>query len=212
MLRLNQYIIFLVVWLGFFFNVERLHIHKVELVDIAGPIYALAIIVVLIGLILPQYRLISHRSLELFVIVLFGLAKLLDPNPFWGDRYTYVTLFEVGAILVTAFLAHEVGRQTADFMRTVRMILFADQQERVLTPEQAAPILQREMKAARRTNKPLTVLVVEAKPGDHQMHLNATANEIHQLLVKRYRLVALTRLLTQFIRSTDFVLDWSERG
>lgn len=212
MLLLNRYILFLVLWLAFFFNVERLHIRKTELVDIAGPVYALIIALVVIALVVAHYSLMSRWTLQLCAGLLFVLVKYLSPRPFWGEGYTYVTLFEFGSVLVTTWLAYEVGSRTAEFIRTVRTILFVDMQDRVLTPERASPILQREIQRSRRTNHPLTVLVVETQAQDAQIHLDATAKEVQQLLVKRERLVALTRFLIGFLRSTDFILEQSEKG
>lgn len=212
MLRLNRYILFLVLWLAFFFNVERLHVRKAGLVDVAGPIYLLVIALVVIAVLVPQYHLMSRRALLFCAVLMYALVKFLDARPLWGESHIYVTLFEFGAVLVTTWLAYEVGSRTAEFVRTVRTLLFVDVKDRVLTPEEAAPILDREIRRSRRTQDPLTVLVLEPKAQDLQVHLDATSNEVQQLLVKRYRLVALTRLLIGFIRSTDFILDQSGKG
>lgn len=212
MLRLNHSIIFLVLWLGFFFNIERLHVQKTEVVDIAGSVYVLAIVVALLGLILPQYFTFSRFSVGLGALLLFVVVKVIDGRPWFDANYLYVSLVEALGILITAFLAYAVGMRTADFVQTVRKLLFADIQHRVMTPVEAAPILERELQAARRSNQPLTVTIVEAHARDRHANLNATANEIQNLLARRYQLVALTRLLTGFIRSTDIVLDQSDKG
>jgi len=128
------------------------------------------------------------------------------------DGYKYVTLFEFLSILITGWLAYEVGRRMSDFVQTMRMFLFADLQDRIVTPQQAAPLLSREIRSSRRTNHPLTVIVVEPQVQDGAVQLTATAQEIQNIFVRRYRLVALARLLARFIRSTDFVLDQSDKG
>jgi len=212
MLRLNQFILFLILWLALFFNLERLHVQKTEVIDIAGPVYVLTVFIVVLGLVLLQYYSISRLTLELIATVLFAVIKVTDRRPIWDDGYTYVTLFEYLSILITGLLTYEVGRRTADFVQTVRMFLFADLQDRVITPQQAAPLLAREIQSSRRTNNPLTVIVVEPQSQDAPIHLTATAREIQDIFVRRYRLVALARLLTRFIRTTDFVLDQSDKG
>lgn len=212
MLRLSQYILGLVLWLAFVFNIERLHIEKAEVIDIAGAVYALTVGIVVFAILLPQYQKISLPSMLILVLGAFVAVKLLDRRPFWGRGYTYVTLFEALSALITAALAFQVGRLTQEFIETARRILLVDLQDRVLTPEQAGPLIRREMQYSRRNNRALTVLLVE--PGSEQPagKITAAAAEIQRLLMKRYQMVALTRLLTGFIRSTDIVLDESDRG
>ncbi len=212
MLRLNQYILFLILWLTLFFNLERLHFQKTEVIDIAGPVYVLTAFVVVLGLVLTQFYSISKFAFELLAAALFVVVKLLDRRPLWDDGYTYVTLFEFLSILITGWLAYEVGHRTSDFLQTVRMFLFADLQDRIVTAQQASPLLSREIQTSRRTNHPLTVIVIEPQAQDAAVHLTATAREIQNIFVRRYRLVALARLLTRFIRSTDFALDQSDKG
>ena len=75
MLRLNQYIVFLILWLALFFNLERLHIQKTGVIDIAGPVYVLTVVVVVLGLVLLQYYSVSRLTLGLIATVLFAVVS-----------------------------------------------------------------------------------------------------------------------------------------
>ncbi len=212
MLLLNRYTLALVLWLTFLFNIERLHINKTEFIDIAAPIYVLAVALVVVGLVLPQWQRMRTLTMQLLALLLFVIIKLFHGRPYWGDGYTYLTLFELSATLITITLAQKVGSLSADFVGTVRTMLFSDLAGRVYASDEAELIVKREMQHSRRRNRPLSVLVVEAGAEGAVVNVSTTAREIERLLAKRYSLEAMTRLLAGAIRRTDFILDQTGQG
>ncbi|HBY96463.1 MAG: hypothetical protein M5U01_35045 [Ardenticatenaceae bacterium] len=212
MLRLNRYILVLVLWLSFFFNIERLDTRSGEFLNIDSSIYVLAVIVVVIGLLLSYVVHTAAWVIYPITILAFILAKSIANRPIWGAAYTYLTLFELSAVLITATLAHTVGRLSTDFVETVRALTFSDMTGPVYPAEDAQQVIKRELQYSRRADGLLSVVVVEADTDGPRVDLHATAREIQQLLAKRYSLVALTRLLAWRIRRTDFVLYQTEEG
>lgn len=214
MLRLNRYTLALVLWLSFLFNVERLDldISSPDLFNISFPMYITTVALALVGLLLPQWRRMPIILSQLVAVVAFAVASSLDDRPSWGGGYTYLSLFELSSCLITLTLAYIVGRLTVDFLDTVRAMLFADGSSRVYDIKDADTLLKLEMRSARRANRPLSVVLLEAKAEDSKALRTATAQEIQQLMVKRCSIISLARMLSKSIRTTDFVVDQSESG
>lgn len=214
MLRLNRYILALVLWLSFLFNIERLDldIGSPDVFNISYGAYIAAVVMIIVGLTLPQWRRRSHWLVGVLAVVAFIVAASIDDRPAWGGGYTYLSLFELFAIITTAALAYSVGRLSADFIDTVRSLIFTDTEGRVYNINEAENLIKREMQYTRRVNRPLSILVLEADANGARADLQATAQEIQRLLAKRYSMMALARLMGRTLRRTDFILDHAKEG
>ena len=212
MLRINFKVLGLILWMSILFNIERLDVNRLTAANIGIPIYIAAILVIVLGLLLPQY--IKTKSWHLFLVctILFLIAKNLTSQPIFGNGSTYLSAFELGALFISAMLAHSLGRSTSDLVDTARALIFADLSGHVYTPAEADFRIKQEMQYARRADEPLSIVVIEAKPEDAEINLHATAIEIQNLIVKRYSTAALTRLLAWKSRRTDFFLDQRDSG
>lgn len=214
MLRINYYIVALVLWLAFLFNIERLDLRLTspDISNLSSPTYVLASVMVVLGILLPQWRRVPMWRVQLIAALSFVITLFWRERPAWGDNYTYITLFELMAALISVTLAFKVGQLSADFVETVRSMLYADIDGRVYAPEQAEAVIKREMQSSRRANRPLSVLVLDASTDGGRANLQATAREIQNILVRRQSLVALIRLLPRTLRRTDFVLHGRDDG
>lgn len=214
MLRLNQYILALVLWLSFLFNIERLDldIGRPDVFNISYSSYIAAVVMIIVGLILPRWRRRSHWLVGILAVVSFIVASSINDRPAWGGGYTYLSLFELFGIVTTAGLAYMVGQLSADFIDTVRSLIFTDTEGRVYDIHEAENLIKREMQYTRRVNRPLSIMVLEADTNGRTPDMQATAQEIQRLLAKRYSLMALARLMGRTLRRTDFILDHPKEG
>ena len=214
MLRLNRYLLGLVVWLSFFFNVERLDLDVTnpDLFNIASPIYVAVVAVVALGLLIPQLKKIPAWQMQVLGVLAFVVARLLSDRPAWGGAYTYISLFELTSVLFSAALAYTVGMLCVEFLDTVRALLFVDMDGRVYQREQAESSIKREMQFARRANRPLSIMVIDVDANAIPLAMQAAEKEVQQVLAKRHHLVAVTRLLARSLRRTDFVVDQTDDG
>lgn len=214
MLRLHRYIVALILWLTFFFNVERIDlvVDAKNVSDIASPIYIVVGLVAVLGVLLPRWEWFSIWKMLFLSLVCVGIGYTFSKHPILGDLYTFVSLFELSSVLVTAVLSYTVGRLIADFVDTVRSFVITDSDKRVYTREQVEAVIRREMQHSRRVNRPLSVMVLDPAGEHAEVALSATAREIQKLLLKRYSLVSLLRLLLRTLRRTDIVLDRTEQG
>ncbi len=214
MLKLNHYLVALVIWLAFLFNIERLdlEIQNTEVFNIASPVYAVTVAVVLLGIVLPQLRQTQFWHIHIIATILFVVTMWFDGRTAWGGIQTYLTLFEFAAVLLSATLAALVGRASADFLESARALLLSGTDGRIYQGAQAAAVIKREMHFARRANRPLSVMVLDAADDGKPVKLHNTTQEIQRIFARRYRQVSLARLLARIIRRTDFLVDESEEG
>lgn len=214
MLRLNRYLLMLVFWLAFLFNVERLDLgaNQVDVFNIATPIYVAAVAMVIVGLVAPQLRRMPLWQYQIIAVLAYLVAMAFARRPIVGGAYTYLSFFELVALLVTVTLAAIVGRLVEEFLDTVRSLMFSDSDGRIYRPGEVDPLIKREMQFARRNNRPLTVMVLDTQHAGRSLDPNATVREIQQLLARRHSLVTVTRLMARTLRRTDFVLDQTDEG
>ncbi len=214
MLRLNRYLLVLVLWLSFFFNIERLDLDVTEpdLFNIASPIYVAVVAVVALGLLLPQVKRIALWQMQVIGVLVFVLARLSSDRPVWGGAHTYISFFELTSVLISASLAYIVGALCVEFLEAVRSLLFIDMDGRVYRQEQAESVIKREIQFARRANRPLSIMVLDVDAQAAPRAVQAAEKEVQQVLAKRHRMIAVTRLLARSLRRTDFVVDQTEEG
>lgn len=214
MLRLNRYLLVLVLWLSFFFNIERLDLDvtEPELFNIASPIYVAVVVVVVLGLLLSQLKRIALWHMQVVGMLLFVVARLSSDRPVWGGAYTYISFFELTSVLISAALASMVGALCVEFLEAVRSLLFVDMEGRVYRQEQAEAVIKREMQFVRRANRPLSIMVLDVDAHAAPRAVQAAEKEVQEVLAKRHRMIAVTRLLARSLRRTDFVVDQTDEG
>ncbi|MBI4790814.1 MAG: hypothetical protein HY782_27610 [Chloroflexi bacterium] len=212
MLSLPRHILLLILWITLFFNIERLHINRTGLINIAPATYVLVAGLLVAGLILPQWRPRTGAILLLVGLLGFVASKLANGLPFWGDAFTFVTLFELTAVVISVALAYRVGQLTADFVETLRSLLLPDLEGRVHHPDQAEALLKRELQAARRRSYPLSILLLEADTNGAKIEPSATAQELQRLLARRVGQVTLTRLIANSLRPSDSIVQQVEQA
>lgn len=213
MLTLHRYIFALVLWLALLFNIERLDIGlgTPNLLNIPPAVYVAVLIVTCGALWVGQAQRLGLRVVQVVSVALCVVALLLDRRPDWGGGYTYLSLVSLMEVLVSATLAFQVGRFSADFVQTVQAMVLTNLDSRIYTDEESGPPLKRELQQARRTGRPLSVVVIEPEESQTPQLRSATAREIERLLTKRYQLVALARLVARSLRRTDLLLYQSDQ-
>lgn len=209
---LPRYIVALVLWISLFYNLERFAVPRSELTSISSATYVLVTVLLVAGLVLPQWRPISTLTMPAIGAISFFALKIYGGRAFWNGIDVYVTLIELTVVLVSAALAHRVGQLIADWIETVHRLFLSDLDGRVHPPDQAETIIQREMQSARRRNHPFSILLVEADAKEAKALLTATAQEIQLALAQRMGLVTLTRVMAHNLRPSDSIIEQFDRG
>ena len=108
----------------FVLNVEQLDLsaNQPDVFNIATPIYIAAIALVVFGLVVPLVRRVPMWQVQLAGVLAFVIAGAFARRPLVGNAYTYLSFFELVALLVTATLASKVGNLTEEFLEAARAI------------------------------------------------------------------------------------------
>lgn len=214
MKHLTRSIIALLGSLTILYNIERLDFGAKNVVDIQSFVYVLAIIAATSIVVVPTLRRAPLSISFGLWISLYFLLKLVffHARPLIGGVYTYLSITEVALLSLVIRLAHELGYSLQDFEDAVRNLTFTDFSHRIQRLDEAAEEIQSEMFRSRHNHRPLSVIVVEPRPGAIQAVLHRAAYEIQQALMRRYVVNKLANLLSSQLRRTDLVLEQRGEG
>jgi GGDEF domain-containing protein len=204
--------IFLIIGLALFFNIERLDINGRDTIDLESFIYPIG------GLaaILPLLPVLQRRPVYFSAIPVLAFAvigKAISPRPDFGDAYTYITIVEMLMVTVIVILAHRVGSALEEFYRAVELVTLSDKNGRLLhTMHEANDLVQIEMSSSRRTQRPLSLVLLQADAGSLNMKMHRFVQEVQRGMMQRYVLSIVARLMSRSLRRTDIVIEDTKPG
>jgi hypothetical protein len=213
MKRLPVSIILLIIFLAFFFNLERIDVGDQELININTFVYILITLAVVFIVMLPVLRRMKITLLLFFSDLLYFILKfaVFNENPFWGGYYSYITLVEFTLFSLGVVIAHWVGANMDDFEKAVENITFAEI-KRASNLRDAVESINNEIYRSRRYNHPLTMIMVEPLKGSQEMILNQSVREVQESMISRYVSISLARALREYIRRTDMLVEQPDKG
>jgi hypothetical protein len=213
MKRLPVSIILLIIFLAFFFNLERIDVGDQELININTFVYILITLAVVFIVMLPVFRRMKIAPLLFIWDLLYFVLKLtvFKVNPFWGGYYSYITLVEFSMFSLGVVIAHWVGANMDDFEKAVENITFAEI-KRASNLRDAVESINNEIYRSRRYNHPLTMIMVEPLKGSKEMILNQSVREVQESMISRYVSISLARALREYIRRTDMLVEQPDKG
>src|SRR5574341_457161 len=214
MRHLRRSVIALLIGLTVFFNIERMDFGQQNVIDIQTFVYVLGILAVIAVVMIPglwNTPLPVSLALWLGLYVLCRLF-LFNSRPLIGGIHTYLSITEAALLSILVWLAHNVGRSLSDFEEAVKNITLSDVNRRVRKMDEALEDIRMELVRSRRHQRPLTVMVVEAKPESIRAVLHRTVQEVQQAMMTRYVITSLARVIGGQLRRTDMGLDQRDRG
>lgn len=213
MKRLPLSIILLLLFLAFFFNLERIGVADEVLINLNTFVYILVTISVVWTIMLSFLRTLSLSwTIVLWLSVYFFLRFFIfNQNPIWGSYDSYITIIEICMMLISITLARWVGWNLQDFENAVENITFSEI-KRASQLKDATESIKSEIYRSRRYNHPLTLIMVEPIKGSQDMILNQSVREIQESMISRYVSIALARALHDHIRRTDMLIEMPEKG
>lgn len=196
--------------IGFFLNIERLDIGPQEdVINIQSFVYGLTILAVL-----TTFLFYSRWNFSVIIflggwIVLYLLGKVVvfPTRPLIGGINTYLTITELAMMSLILVVACRVSTDLHDLGETVANVTLGDVSERVKRFDKAQNDIKTEFVRSRRYKSPLSVMVLEVQSEAPEINIKDTAEEILQMMVKKYTSNKLIRFLDRELRRTDLVLD-----
>ena len=191
MKKLRFWIIILVVWLIFFFNIERLN----SPINIRSYTYIFAAIAIVVALTVPRVRWLPYLVLLLIPIPAFLWFKAL----WYGDpilgRALPLTITQISAIALTGLISIQISYSLREFEHLIHNITFSYIGKHPQSFSEAQEAIYRELSRARRYQRPLSVVTLKVDKESIQVALPKLTKEIQQAMMNEYLLAGVTRVL-----------------
>lgn len=211
MSRLRSNIMLLVIWLAICFNIERLDIGGINTINLTPEIYLIIVSVVLLPMVSP----FRQRPLWLSMIaamVMLTTVLLLNPTPEFGDLHTYLTMAEISMVALTVALAYRVSGSLEEFRDAVEMITLNEKGSRLHTLSTAQDLVQTEMSGSRRSQRPLSLVLLQADASSLNMMMHRFVAELQRAMMERYVLTMAARVILPSMRRTDLIIEDQKPG
>lgn len=215
MTSLRKSIIFMLIHLTIVFNLERFDYSARNVIDIQTFVYVLVIAIVVLTTALKPVQFFSIYSSALGWLLIYGVLKLtlFATRPILGEPYTYLTLTEMGIILITVFLTYDLSRTLRDFEEVIDKVTVPRLGQRVLRMNEAVEEIKTEFIRSRRHSRPLSVLLVSVNTTVPTFNLEKTVRDIQRNMLMRYVASSLSKILSKEARRTDLIVEKDdERG
>ncbi len=200
MRRMRFLIATFIIWLFFFYNVERLG----ESINITRMAYILVPLVAALIILVPRLRKVPLWALLVVPVPIFLVLKAWSGCRVWG-RAIPLTVTEICAIAVTTILAHWVSNGMSEFENAIAHITIG--QTGVL-PEPFSTgqaEMYREVRRARHHQRPLALMSVGVEETSIQVALDRMVQEVQQAMMKRYVLSDVARRLCDELENYNII-------
>ncbi len=198
--RLQFWFAIAIVWLFLLYNVERLQ----EPIHIASFVYPFSAAAALWVLVMPLPRLPLFWWMVLPLPAFLALKAGLG-HPLAGSMLP-LTVTEVCAIELTILIARGVAQALADLRETASRLLVGSLDE-VAPPFDSGQIeIYRELRRARRFQRPLTLLSVAIGEGTPQAARDRLLEELQRENLARHAQAQLGRLLAEGTKDSDVIV------
>lgn len=213
MTRLHRAIIFTLLFLAVFFNIERLDYSDQSLINLQTFVYVLVTVQILSTLSLRALqRVPSYLALSLWLALYLGLKlTLFNSRPLIGSFYTYLSITEMAMIAISVLLTFNLSQAINEVEGIALKTIFPKRNHRVKDLHEAEEDIKTEFIRSRRHNRPLSVLVVEMDRFAIKKNVEQGFVNVQQLMMKRFVLASLGQILTKVVRRTDVILEPDEQ-
>jgi len=212
MKRLKYSIIYLLICLTVFFNIERLDFGYENAINIQTAVYVLGLMAVLSVILIPAF---SRNSLVFPLsvwVTVYMIYKLVFADFVVGNDYIYLTITEISFLALLILLAYRLAYSVNEFNESVRVITMADVGRHLSSLDEAGELIRTEIKRSRHYERPFSVILVEPNPQSIKMVLNRVLQEAQQTIMNRYALAKVAQVMRQQLRLMDMVFEDKENG
>jgi hypothetical protein len=206
MRRLRILVVLLIFWLLLLFSVERF----VASINISHVAYAF---VPLVALLILLIRPLKPNQLWIFLsaaIPLFMLLKALAGYEVISAGLP-MTVTELCAISITALLAYWISNGLGEFEEAVAHITIGSGEETISERMRGQAEMYREVRRARRYQRPLTLLTIGVDEGSIQVALDRIVREAQEALLKRQMLSDVARSLCDQLEDYNLITQQVDR-
>jgi len=190
MKRMRFLIAVLIVWLFVFYNIERLS----EPINITRVAYTLVPITAVLVILVPRLRKVPLGVLLVGPIPIVLVLRAWLRYGTW-DTAIPLTVTEICVIALTTILARWVGNGLSEFESAIANITIGQAGKLPEPFSTGQGEMYREVRRARRYQRPLTLMAIGIEEGSIQVALDRMVQEVQQAMMKQYVLSGVARTL-----------------
>jgi hypothetical protein len=214
--RFRRSMVVVIAALTFLFNVERLDIGEVNLIDISSFVYVLAFLIVAGGLtvtVTPAGRgwlgAIAGFWLAAYLV---GKLFLFHDRPFWGGIHTYLTVTELALLAGIFVLTTRLADGLREFEQAVAMLTLTEVSRKVRPVEDAHDEIRDLLLLSRRHHHPMSVLVFGVGQAAFAGARHRIVAEVQRAMANRFVVARLANAILRSVRRTDLPLEQARDG
>jgi GGDEF domain-containing protein len=200
MRRMRFLVAILIIWLFFFYNIERLS----EPVDISRVAYTMVPFMAAATILVPRLRQVPLGVLLVAPVPVFVALKTWMGMPVWGTALP-LTVTELCATAVTTILARWVSNGVSEFERAISRITIGQIDELPEPFSTGQAKMYQEVKRARNHQRPLALMAVGIEEESIQVALDRMVQEVQQAMMKRYVLSDVARTLCDELEDYNII-------
>jgi GGDEF domain-containing protein len=206
MKNLRFWIIALIVWLIFFFNIERVN----SPINIRAYTYIFITGVVAATLVLPRLQHIPFLVLLATPIPIYLWLKATIEKGAWYENLIEgfalpLTVTQVAAIILTGLLARQILYALYEFEETIANITFGYMGKLPKPFSEGQGTMYREVKRARRYHRPLAVIALKVNEEDIQVAIPDMVRDVQQTMMRQYVMAGISRILDDNMHDFDTI-------
>jgi len=207
-------ILALVAALTVLFNLERADLGGSNVINIETFVYVLAAGLVAVTLSVPRAARLSTLTILQLWLGAYLLCKLVlfEGPPVLGGLHTYLTISEIALLVVVATLSHRLSQNVSDFEQAVWTITVADLDSRVGSLDEPSGEVHRAILFSRRTEKPLSVVVVAPAPDSALVTTPRAVEAVQKAMMERYLAASMGSVIVNTVRRSDLTLENARDG
>ncbi len=200
MKRMRFLVVMLVIWLLFFFSIERLS----EPINISRVAYPFAPIMAIVTILVPRLRKVPLWALLGVPIPILLLLKACTGYRIWGTALP-LTVTEICVIAVTTILARWVSNGVSEFESAIAHITIGQVGTLPESFSTGQAEMYREVKRARHHQRPLALMAIGIEEESIQVALDRMVQEVQQAMMKQYVLSDVARTLCDELEDYNII-------
>jgi GGDEF domain-containing protein len=190
MKRMRFLVAILIIWLFFFYNIERLS----EPIDITDVAYTFVPLMAVLTILVSRLRKVPLGVLLVGSMPVFLVLKAWVKSSVWGTSLP-LTVTEVCAIALTIILARWVSNGLGEFERAIAHITIGQVSKLPEPFSTGQGEMYREVRRARCHQRPLALMAIGVEEESIQVALDRMVQEAQQAMMKQYVLSGVARTL-----------------
>ena len=200
MKRMRLLVAILIIWLFFFYNIERLS----RSVNITRVAYTFVPIMAILTILVSRLRKVPLGVLLVGPVPIFLVLKAWAGFRVWGSAIP-LTVTEICVIALTTIMARWVSNGLSEFENAIANITIGQVGKLPQPFSMGQGEMYREVRRARHHQRPLTLMAVGVEEESIQVALDRMVQEVQQAMMKQYVLSGVARTLCDELEDYNII-------